>query len=57
MDDGGCSGAAVGKGVDVGHDIMTKFALLLSCHGKVDVLHVSLHLSQLLISDRQPQLL
>lgn len=54
VDDGSCSGAAVGEGVDVGHDIVPKFALLLSCHGEVDVLHMSLHLRNLGISDGEP---
>lgn len=55
MDDGGGGGAAVCEGVDVGHDVVPELALLLRCHGKVDVLHVALHLLDLGIGDGQAQ--
>lgn len=55
MDDGRSSGAAVCEGVDVGHDIMSELALLLSRHGKVNVLFVTLHLQNLGICDGQTQ--
>lgn len=55
MDDGCRSRAAVCEGVDVGHDIMSQLALLLSRHGKVNVLFVSFHLQDLGVSDGQTQ--
>lgn len=55
MDDGCSSGAAVCEGMDVGHDIMSELALLLSRHGEVNVLFMALHLQNLGIRDGQAQ--
>lgn len=55
MDDGSCVGAAVCERVDMSHDVVPEFALLLRCHGKVDVVCVALHLQNLGVCDGQTQ--
>lgn len=55
MDDGSSSGAAVCEGVDVSHDIVAELALLLRCHGEVDVLCMALHFLNLAVCDGQTQ--
>lgn len=55
VDDGSSRGAAVRKGVHVGHHVVPQLALLLSRHGEVDVLLVALHLLNLGLCDGQTQ--
>lgn len=52
----GCSfWTAVGKGVNVGHHIVTQLLLFLRCHLEVNVVQVCFHLPYLLICDRKPE--
>lgn len=55
VDDGRSRGAAVRKGVHVGHHVVPQLALLLGRHGEVDVLLVALHLLNLGLCDGQTQ--
>lgn len=55
MDDGSGGGAAVCEGVDVSHDVVPEFTLLLGRHGKVDVHFMALHLLNLGVRDGQTQ--
>lgn len=51
MNDGCSFRTAVGKGVHVGHHIMTQLLLLLCCHLEVNVVQICFHLLYLLICD------
>lgn len=55
MDDGCSSGAAVCEGVDMSHNIMSELALLLSRHGEINIVFVTLHLLNLGVGDGQTQ--
>lgn len=55
VDDGCSFRTAVGKGVHVGHHIVTQLLLLLRCHLEVDVVQICFHLPYLLISDWKPK--
>lgn len=53
VDDRSSSGAAVCEGVDVSHNIMPELPFFFSCHGKVNVLCMALHLQNLSVRDGQ----
>lgn len=55
MDDGSSSGAAVCKGVDMSHDIVPELTFLFSCHHKVNILCMALHLLDLGVCNGETQ--
>ena len=55
MDDWRGSGAAVGEGVHVSHDVVPELAFFFGRHDEVNVVRVALHLLDLGVGDGQTQ--